>query len=415
MKNFSLLFICLSIFLSSCSSLPFQKTYKQSTYVSTVNIGGKTVEEAKKLLSTKVEAWKQQSSITLIYQDKSWTLPEDLYIFFIDQTMNQLQDNNQNPLIVSLDSKRLQDWLMDELKLSQFSSIQFNQLEQDIIQIVKKLQEGNIYISIKEYVDESNLQTVATSRTIIPFHMTDFVKSFVETHEQISITSYETFSLHSWMESSSITGTDEEWSFLATSLYKVVLQSNFPVLKRTAHRSLPSYATIGLDVKVTNDYNDFVFQNPNETIYTFQFNLDNDRLYVDLIGQPFSHTYKVEVDNIDYHETVPLVRFTDEMNKGIYYVDKRGYAAVSLDVYRLHYDENVQLIEKEKISHDFYPGASGTEVHGTREAEELDSIKEDVVDGELSIVTEDELKIYIEEIIEEKINDLQMNKVVNES
>ncbi|WP_243385538.1 VanW family protein [Bacillus kexueae] len=415
MKNIRILVLCISLILTGCAYLPLQNTFENNTYLSNVRIEGMTEEEVKAMLASKIEDWKQQSTITLIYQNKSFTLPSSVYTFYIDKTISQLQNNRQNDLIVSLDTQILREWLQQELMPSQYGSIQFKKLEQDLIQIVQKLDDGDIYMNVKEYVDESSLETVASSRIIVPLEMTDFVTSFVEAHEQISITGYETFSLHSWVELSTVSGTDEEWSFLGTAMYKVILQSNFQILKRTAHRILPTYATLGQDVKVTASDYDFVFHNPNEENYAFQFEQDGDRLYIDLIGQPFKHTYKVEVDNIEYHEVNPVVRYTDDMDTGIYYVEQKGYAAVSLDVYRIIYGENGELSKKEKVSHEFYPAVSGIEVHGTREVAEVNPVEEQLEEGQLSIVTEDEFKIYIEEIVEEAMEQSEEHKVVNES
>ncbi|WP_243292071.1 VanW family protein [Bacillus sp. FJAT-47783] len=400
MKKVIIMSLATLLLLSGCSYLPtflgWKETYDNDTYVGNENISGKTKEETTKLIKSMIQEWKKQTTITLLDHETNITIPKESFSFQVEKTVESIQHHEENEMVVTINMNQVKSLLEEQLDGSVYSSINFAQLQRDLEHFAQAFVEDDIYLQLGDYFPEQPFETVSNTSLPIPVEYADFVEQWVEQHKNVQVMSQTPFSMNALIEDSDVDGTDSEWSFLATAIYKVILPTNFDILKRTPNRSLPSYTTLGQDVKVSPDRMDFVFQNRNDHDYTIAFSSKENRLYVDLIGQPFPYTYEIEVENVVYYETEPIVTYTAEMEKGIYYTEKKGVAAVSADIYRKVFAKSGTFVKKEIVASQFYPGISGREVHGTKKLQDTTVLTPDENSEIGIIISKEELKSLLE-------------------
>lgn len=406
-------FICI-LSLISLSGCTFSQNpvFPENTYVANESIVKSSEEQVKSRLNERIEQWKNDTFIVLkVDDDEIWSVPLDLFSFQIDETMKQIQQQTDNPVILNIQMDQIKEKIKEKTNNTYTSYVNFEQLEEDLTSIAAFLKTGTHSFQLNRYLIQKQSEIVSSSSIRIPDSFKDFVHDWVSMQQEIEIPGNSIFSLNTYMNQSKQNITDDKWSFLATSIYQTILKSNFEILKRTKSRSLPSYTTIGYDVKVSPNRLDFVFQNINPASYKLIFSIREDLLYVELFGSPFLYEYDIEVENLKYYQDEPIIYYSDEMEQGTSYIRKNGAAAVSASIYRLSLGHDGSLIEKELISKEFYPSIPGEEVLGIAEpVETVDT--EPVVENEETInqaheITKEYFKQIINEIIDDKLEETE--------
>lgn len=238
----------------------------------------------------------------------------------------------------------------------------FSSSHQTVAQTAEKKQ------AVREEKKQSHLSAIVSSVQIdIPPEFQTFIINWIHQHDEIEIRPNSLFSLRDYMND--MNGGDEQWSFLASCIFKTILPTNFQILERTTSRYLPWYTEIGYDVRVEDGKINFSFLNPNDSTYRLQFFQEDGKLHIHLLGVPFQNGYAVQIENVKYYEPQVKAEYTVAMSKGIYYTKKQGQKGVSADIFRITLAEDGSAIKKEKLFEDFYPSIPQLEVRGTNQDE----------------------------------------------
>jgi len=410
------LHIVLAIFvlisLTGCNEWngSFQNQYSKKAYIANESIVYDSKENLKKQIAEKINQWQNETTIDFNVDDTDWEIPLNSFTFQINETIEKMEKETENPILVTINMDQIQENIKEKTNSTYLSNLNLKQIEKDLTSIASYLQTGNHSFDLNRYFIQKKSETVSSSSTIIPDSYLDFIQDWTSSYQEIEIPAGSIFSLNDYMSQSKRNFTDDEWSFLASSIYKTSMKSNFDILKRTTSRILPSYTTIGYDVKVSPNRLDFVFQNPNHYSYQLKFSIKENQFIVELFGPPLIYQYQIEIENLTYYDDEPIVYYDEEMERGSSFTRKNGIAATSASIYRVTLNEAGGIIEKELLTKDFYPAHPGEEVHGTAEPiEATDALETEAFleDGESQTdteeLTEEELEQKVEDIVREQL------------
>ncbi|WP_044747510.1 VanW family protein [Bacillus alveayuensis] len=367
-KNFWLLLLTVT-FIAGCSHL-METSEQTQTYLADEVITGKTKEELTQFLYTMTANWLKNTEIQFVYEEKKHTITNDVFTFLPRETLSNIAEEKKNHVFVKIDQEKVKKEISSFTNDAVATAIDYDALTNELTLLAEQNQTGTHTFLLQDYIKiDPNKQneTVSMSSMFIPSSFRSFIEDWISQHEVIEILENSLFSFETYMNDFQGDYSNEEWSFLATAIYKTILPTNFEILQRTTSRILPGYTILGYDVSVSPGKRNFVFQNVNSLPYKLSFAIEKDRLYVKLIGHPFIYQYDIEVDNVKYYEAEPIVYFTNQLEKGISVETKKGLAAVSADIYRILYTHDGSLVDRIRLTTDFYPGTPGEELRGTKE------------------------------------------------
>jgi hypothetical protein len=133
---------------------------------------------------------------------------------------------------------------------------------------------------------------------------------------------------------------------LATGIYAALLKTNFIILERSTSRTLPPYATLGIEAKVLPDGPDLLIKNPNDSSYRIYLEWYDGVIYTFITGKEFDNSYRIVKE--DSREIAPrtIGQFgaigTSEGKPGFY-----------AKIYREMFNANNEAVKKEWISDDY--------------------------------------------------------------
>ncbi len=110
----------------------------------------------------------------------------------------------------------------------------------------------------------------------------------------------------------------------------------------------------------------FIFFNPNDRAYTFEWKMEGDRMQVTLIGPPFIYQYALKTDPIEYYDPKTIVQYSALLKPNEKRIKEEGKKGMLIRLYKEVYDRNRTLVETVLVSEDFYPPIHRVEVRGLR-------------------------------------------------
>ncbi|MEH7119715.1 G5 domain-containing protein [Neobacillus vireti] len=340
--------------------------YSDGTQIGNIDLSGKTDEEAATLLEQRYMDWLKNTKFTFQYSEKS--VPFDLNLFYLDKetTINSIKDGQSNPVFISMDLTQLEDQVSILFPELNSKEIDFTKLKASLESNGSMLQTGDHSFDLTTDFMLANAEKQETIINEAMLNLTDIpveLPAFISQNSEIKIAEGATFSLLDYAKNLQMNNTNL-LSILGTGIYQAVLPTNFTIVDRYISSTLPDYAGLGLEARISPDQNmDLIITNPNKTSYTIVFGLNNNELTVSLKGEPFVYGYKISKQDEQSIKPKTIVQYSPQLTAGSTMVKAAGANGLYVKVYRDVY-QGEQLVKSEFISEDYYSPAYRVEIHG---------------------------------------------------
>ncbi|WP_050615932.1 G5 domain-containing protein [Bacillus testis] len=370
--------------------------FAENTKVGTYDIAGKTRQQAERMLQGAAEQWKKGTAITFVFKERSYQIDNSIFQFNISETLTSATAGKANGMVVIVDRQALAEQMKDTSYSLNPDAYNVTRLQQELTSKASQLDGGKQTYQLEDFLLDQSGQDKALSKADIhsPSDNKELA-SFVKAVPALTIKGKSTFSLEKALKDS---GTDayspKTLNMIASAVYGAILPTNFTILERNISASLPSYAKLGYEAKVSpKDRLDLVFANKNASSYTLAFSYRQGFLSVMLKGSPLLYRYSVIGKEQQFFEPKTIVQYDSSLPAGLTKVKKPGQKGQMIKIFREIYDESGSAIKKELISEDFYPPVPAIELRslsvpavkadetaGQNEAEENDEESDPAVD-----------------------------------
>jgi hypothetical protein len=338
--------------------------FSSGTSIATVDISGKTENEALDLLNAKIPEWVNNSKLYLQINDV--VVPIIQFQFNYENTLQNVKDGQKNKMVVTFDH----DTFLNELNAIDFpvnyEEIDMDKLVTDITNIASELKTGEHLFNLAEYLGANyqNKLEVLGDSIILPKNIPADLEPAIDKLKTIKVNGQATFSFLKYLENQGLlTISATSKNIIASGIYQAILPTNFVIIEKNTSRELPTDIPLGYEAKIDGKKNiDFVFSNPNETSYTLNLKWESNGLQVTVSGNKFINSYKIKTDEIEYFSPKTVKQFSPLLKTGEKKLGTEGKKGVLIKVYREEYKNN-QLVHKELISEDFYPPIHQIEIH----------------------------------------------------
>lgn len=340
--------------------------FQEGTKIASVSVEGKTKNGAMQLLDESLTQWLDETTITLKYKEKEYSIDLlDTFHVDVETSVSKAKQGVSNPAFVQLNS--LDDVLMNmSKKLLDDEMLDMDRLETKLMEIAQMLSSGNHQIRLEEFLLDSFLDESVT----IQESMMNYGNSIKEIESifelAIEIKGQSQFSFIDFLKEQHLENLPSHLlSKIATSIYEVILPTNFIIIERHISNELPDYARLGFEAKVNPKKNmDFVFSNPNDGSYTITFVKKGNDVKTVLKGSELLYEYKIVTSDKQTFKPRTIKQYNPVFKPLQVQVKQEGKEGLLIKVYREIYDEKGILLQKELISEDFYPPIYQVEVSG---------------------------------------------------
>jgi len=159
---------------------------------------------------------------------------------------------------------------------------------------------------------------------------------------------------------------------VSSTLYNACLLANLPIVERHNHSVAVPYALPGTDATVTYKSKDFRFRNDTGKPVCIRAFMHGSSLTVQILGQRREAPVNVKIERqvIGVTDFKEIRKADPELALGQERVDHEGVKGCRVVVYRAVYDQDGQLLSRERLSADTYKPLDklvfiGTKVDGT--------------------------------------------------
>ncbi|PLS01312.1 G5 domain-containing protein [Neobacillus cucumis] len=339
--------------------------YSAGTKIGSLDISGKTATEADSLLEKQYLDWLKKTKFTFQFSEKSVAF--DLNLFYLDKetTINSIKDGQSNPIYITLDLTQLEDQVSILFPELNSKNIDFTKLKASLESTASILQNGNHTSNLtKDYMLANAAEKdVIISEAILNLKEVPLeLPAIIAKNSEIIIAEGATFSVLDYAKEQTISNS-YLLSLLGTGIYQAILPTNFTIVDRNISSSLPDYAGLGLEARVTPNRNkDLIITNPNKTSYTLVLGLKNNQLSVSLKGEKFLYNYKIIKKDEQSIKPKTIVQYSPLLKSGNTLVKAAGSNGKYVKVYREVY-QGEQLVKTDFIAEDYYSPVYRVEIH----------------------------------------------------
>ncbi|PIC98786.1 VanW family protein [Sporosarcina sp. P29] len=331
------------------------KKFSKHTYAGPFDISGRSKKKAKEKLMVDFSGLEQNLSVQLIVQDLQVDIPQEVVSFDPDATLNQAKSGDDNSLVASVSREGLRTVMKQN-----FNSLTFSEDEVDKIaaQIEVQLRSGimpqQVYVAnfIPELYEQK--QVIASAEYKVD-GLAKGLRLLMDDLDGLEIQPNSSFSFREYLEGKeSASATDLQMTIMASLLYKAVLQTNWIMDERNISTELPAGVEPGFEAAINRKLDlDFLFTNPNQTVFTIRTDWTGSQLELSIEGLPFVHRYDTEVEKITKYDPKTVIRYSAFVNAGAIEVMDKGKKGMEVTVKR-NVLLNGSLEEIEDVSIDFY-------------------------------------------------------------
>lgn len=339
--------------------------FSEGTMIGPINVSGKSKDEALALLTEKMQNWRSQTNINLQYKENSVPVDISQFLFDFENTVEMVQDGQQNEVIVTFKSGDMYQYLQSLSSELNNSKVKTDPMLNEIVSIGANFRSGDQVVKVEKYLATAvNENEVISEASITPDYLPIELGLLVEELSPIKVEARAQVSLLTLMQERQFTTfPSEAASMIASVMYQAILSSNFNVIEKHTGQVLPDYLELGFEAKVDyQNHLDFIFANPNEINYEISLQLVNNTLTAKLIGSTFLNQYKAKLVDRKEFEPKTIIQFHPNMNTPMT-VKQNGENGLLIRVYRSVYGESSQWLRDDFISEDFYPPIHKIEVH----------------------------------------------------
>ena len=331
------------------------KKFSKHTYAGPFDISGRSKKKAKEKLMVDFSGLEQNLSVQLIVQDLQVDIPPEVVSFDPDATLNQATSGDDNSLVASVSREGLRTVMKQN-----FNSLTFSEDEVDKIaaQIEVQLRSGimpqQVYVAnfIPELYEQK--QVIASAEYKVD-GLAKGLRLLMDDLDGLEIQPNSSFSFREYLEGKeSASATDLQMTIMASLLYKAALQTNWIMDERNISTELPAGVEPGFEAAINRKLDlDFLFTNPNQTVFTIRTDWTGSQLELSIEGLPFVHRYDTEVEKITKYDPKTVIRYSAFVNAGAIEVMDKGKKGMEVTVKR-NVLLNGSLEEIEDVSIDFY-------------------------------------------------------------
>ncbi|WP_153732686.1 VanW family protein [Sporosarcina obsidiansis] len=340
------------------------KRFGKHTYVGPFDISKQSRKKAKEKLTSDFTELDQNLAVELLVQDHAVKVPSEVVTFEVDATLSQAASGQDNPLIANVS----RDGVRTVLKQN-FDSLTFS--ENDVETISSKIEE-NVRsgimpqrIHLPEHVPGlySQTQTVASSTYTID-ELPKGLRLIMEELNGTEIQPNSTFSFKEFVEGKEMaSANDVQLTIMSSMLYAAALQTNWIIDERNISSELTAEVQPGFEAAINRKLGlDFMFSNPNQTVFTIHTKWTNSQLELTIEGLPFVHSYEPVVEGLTTYEPKTVIRYSAFVTPGVVDVADIGKKGLEATVKRKVL-LNGSLEDFEDISVDFYAPQPRIERH----------------------------------------------------
>ncbi|MCR8850135.1 VanW family protein [Rossellomorea sp. SC111] len=339
--------------------------------VASVNLGGANKEEAVKILDGKIVEWKGNQNIMLEFNGESARVDSALFQFHLEESIEQLDENENTSLVVSLDDQALASFLSDHFPDYSSGDINLASLKEYVLSLAGNLNEGET-IDVYDYIDKNASTQILFEAVSNELKVTPTIKSFIENFPSILIAPNSQFSFSDFLETEGfVVESQADLSPVASLLYQITLHSNFSIIERNISKELPDYVTLGFEANFNPMNNqDFVITNPNSTGYELKLAIHDNRIKAQLQGIPFPNSYNVRLSEKETFPPRVIKQFSPFVEKGSVDVKQAGKDGILIRVYKQKLSTSGEILSEELINEDFYAPQNKIAVYPLQEVQE---------------------------------------------
>jgi hypothetical protein len=382
-KLFTVLITC-SLFIFSFSYFSniaygsfVNGSFKEGTSIASVDISGKSSEEATLLLEENINNWKKNTQIKVLFKDRELEIDNTFFSFEIMEVINDIRNGQVNPLIATLDTDNFLKTLASLSNEISIDTINVSRLQTDIQSSAVMLEPGNYTYPIEDYMIQSELLSdVVLGEAIIPIEMDNpFEENLFDYFSTVEVPAHSQVSLLRLLEEKGIKQVaTNDISLIATGIYEVILKTNFDIIERNISSELPSYAKLGYEAKVDlNKQIDFVFSNPNENRYLVEISRNDNYLHIYLKGPSLLDSYELAMENELSFKPKIIIQYNPLLGENEIKVKSEGKEGKLVKLVRNISDQKGELLRTETISEDFYAPVHRVEIHGVSSNKDIET------------------------------------------
>ncbi|WAA12845.1 VanW family protein [Fervidibacillus halotolerans] len=333
-----------------------QMTFPTGSTIGGVDVGGKTEEEAKYVITETIVQWKKEP-LQLITSKGLFPIPKEVIQFDVDSSISLLKEQLKKPWYQLFQkTKGKQIPLNVSIQLDDDLLEQLNNLV-DVEQTIEKIHQNASYLKKSEIeaVQLENLEetVIVESTWQIPenYH---FIDLFIEELNNITIEPGEIFSFLNHVVEKLSHYNEEEGNFVASQLYSVFLQTNVQILERHSQGVIPTYATAGIEAEVNNQEQlDLMVKNIGTNPLTLKATQKGNQLTIQVVSQKSEKTYTYQIINKIDVQFPTIIRYDKQLNPDEEKIIQNGIDGKRVEVYRIPSSSNDS--KSERISRDYYP------------------------------------------------------------
>ncbi|MCA1063579.1 G5 domain-containing protein [Rossellomorea sp. AcN35-11] len=361
--------------------------FSEGTGIGGIDVSSLSHKEAEDKLKMEVDGWKENQSLILSYMDIQIPLDSSLFDFDLSASMDEAGEGKPSPLVVRieglepyLDSKEVDTNLLDVEGLEQAIRLHASDL-----------------LSADEtfYLDEFFIQSDSLE-TISEIEMEDMVwtpglQQYIDAHPRLEIAGTSSFSLLETAGSEEISGaSNQDLTTVASSLYRLVLGTNFEVIERHQGRELPEHIDLGFEAHIDQEQgSDFIFTNPNDEAYFITLKREGDGLILTLTGVEMPYEIIVETRNEETFNPKVIKQYSPYLQSGEVRVTEEGRNGMKVEVWRSFETKNGDVLKEEKVSEDFYLPVYKEEIHSMKDYVIQEPASASLPDNEAGTTVED--------------------------
>ncbi|MFP7299845.1 VanW family protein [Neobacillus niacini] len=338
--------------------------FSEGTAVGSVNLSGKTENEAIALLEERQVEWVKNAKIELQYSEK--IVPFDMNLFYFDatQTVLNIKDGQKNTASISIDLLQVEEQINTLFPEIDSKQLELTKLTENLTNTIAQFEDGTFSFHLnKDYLLVKGSENVISEVIVDLENVSAELANVINNNPQITIAEESTFSFLEFAKQQKIE-TSSALNIVATGIYQAVLPTNLKISERNISKALPQYAVLGFEAMVNAAKGiDLVIENPNKVPYTLQLELANGDLKVILKGDKFLYKYEISKKDEQVLKPKTIVQYSPLVLPGQTKVESVGADGKIVKVYRNIY-QGSQLLTSELISEDYYPPVYRVEIIG---------------------------------------------------
>lgn len=276
-RNIYFMISIITVFLASVFAVTIFLVYDLSTQenqttVGSVYLGGVDEDQYQQVLSSEVNEYLDNLNFDIGYQGVYVSLPSSLFTPNIEETINRIDQDTNNPLVFSIESNHQGEILTIINTVFTDNYISYINTEKLMNDLISDL--GDMVLikdyQIEDYFIETAFDYTISSDIITGVNASD-VTHIMSEIESIVIKPNARFSLLETLQNYDLT--NEQLSVIATGMLKVLTPTHMDGFIFHTYPDEPSWATLGYNVRIlkVNDY-DFTFYNAFDFEYRVELN-----------------------------------------------------------------------------------------------------------------------------------------------